>query len=444
MKVLAIDSSGLTATVALVDESQTIAEYTVNYQKTHSQTLLPMIDEIVKMTETDLQMIDAIAVAGGPGSFTGLRIGSATAKGLGLALGKPLVSVPTVDALAYNVYGCRDIICPVMDARRNQVYTGIYTFVDSRRPSGQGMQDATRPSGREAPEAERPLETQAAGRVGKVPVKLPFGWSAAPVRNPRAGGLFEPAFQVLKMQMAISVEDLIRRLNNYNRPVVFLGDGVPVHGETFAAGLKVPYSFAPVYLNRQRAASVGALAIQYHKMGKYETAAEHQPDYLRVSQAERELAEREKNAPVVIRRMKLEDAAAVAEMEHQIFSDAWSEKSVVASIENPRAICLIAEKGGRQIGYLFAYTAADEAEIARIATVKERRRTGVGAYLLEHLEMLGKAARVEKILLDVRKGNTAARTFYAGQGFVEDGKRTGFYEKPKEDAVLMSKRLRGD
>ena len=239
MKVLAIDSSGLTATVALVDESQTIAEYTVNYQKTHSQTLLPMIDEIVKMTETDLRMIDAIAVAGGPGSFTGLRIGSATAKGLGLALGKPLVSVPTVDALAYNVYGCRDIICPVMDARRNQVYTGIYTFVDSRRPSGQGMQDATRPSGREAPEAERPLETQAAGRVGKVPVKLPFGWSAAPVRNPRAGGLFEPAFQVLKMQMAISVEDLIRRLNNYNRPVVFLGDGVPVHGETFAAGLKV-------------------------------------------------------------------------------------------------------------------------------------------------------------------------------------------------------------
>ena len=160
--------------------------------------------------------------------------------------------------------------------------------------------------------------------------------------------------------------------------------------------------------------------------------------------SERELAEREKNAPVVIRRMKLEDAAAVAEMEHQIFSDAWSEKSVVASIENPRAICLIAEKGGRQIGYLFAYTAADEAEIARIATVKERRRTGVGAYLLEHLEMLGKAARVEKILLDVRKGNTAARTFYAGQGFVEDGKRTGFYEKPKEDAVLMSKRLRGD
>ena len=102
MRVLAIDSSGLTATVAIVDETETIAEYTVNYKKTHSQTLLPMIDEMVKMTETDLNTIDAIAVAGGPGSFTGLRIGSATAKGLGLALGKPLIHVPTVDGLAYN------------------------------------------------------------------------------------------------------------------------------------------------------------------------------------------------------------------------------------------------------------------------------------------------------------------------------------------------------
>ena len=85
MRILAIDSSGLVATVAVVEEeneiSKTIAEYTINYKKTHSQTLLPMIDEMVKMVEADLNTIDAIAVAGGPGSFTGLRIGSATAKG---------------------------------------------------------------------------------------------------------------------------------------------------------------------------------------------------------------------------------------------------------------------------------------------------------------------------------------------------------------------------
>ena len=103
MRVLAIDSSGMTATVAVVEDTQTIAEYTVNFKKTHSQTLLPMIDTMGKMIELDLKSIDAIAVAGGPGSFTGLRIGSATAKGLGLALEKPLIHVPTVDGLAYNL-----------------------------------------------------------------------------------------------------------------------------------------------------------------------------------------------------------------------------------------------------------------------------------------------------------------------------------------------------
>ena len=80
MKILAFDSSGLVASVAVLEEERMIAEYTVNYKKTHSQTLLPMLDEVVKMTELDLHEIDAIAVAAGPGSFTGLRIGSATAK----------------------------------------------------------------------------------------------------------------------------------------------------------------------------------------------------------------------------------------------------------------------------------------------------------------------------------------------------------------------------
>ena len=128
MKILAMDSSGLVASAAIIEDDVMRAEYTMNYKKTHSQTLLPMIDEIVKMTETDLNSIDAIAVAGGPGSFTGLRIGSATAKGLGLALDKPLLHIPTVDALAYNLYGVETLICPIMDARRNQVYTGVYRF----------------------------------------------------------------------------------------------------------------------------------------------------------------------------------------------------------------------------------------------------------------------------------------------------------------------------
>ena len=126
MKILGLDSSGLVASVALVEDDQLVAEYTTNYQKTHSQTLLPMLDEITRMVELDLHTIDAIAVAAGPGSFTGLRIGSATAKGLGLALDLPIVPVPTVEALAYQLWGSRDLVCPVMDARRGQAYTGIY------------------------------------------------------------------------------------------------------------------------------------------------------------------------------------------------------------------------------------------------------------------------------------------------------------------------------
>ena len=395
MRVLAIDSSGLTATVAVVEETQTVAEYTINYKKTHSQTLLPMIDEVVKMTELDLGTINAIAVAGGPGSFTGLRIGSATAKGLGLALNKPLIHVPTVDGLAYNVFGCEDIICPIMDARRNQVYTGIYTF-----------------------------SKKAGEKEGRT--------------------LVEPVFQVIKMQMAVSIEELAERLNRYRRPVVFLGDGVPVYENVLAEKLTVPYSFAPAYMNRQRAAVVGTLAIQYYKSGKFETAEEHRPDYLRVSQAERERAQREKEAEIIVRELKVEDSAAVAEMEQQIFSDSWSEKSVLETVQQKQSVCFAAEKAGHLLGYLLAYHAADEAEIARIAVQKEARRQGAAGKLMQALEHYCEEHKMEKLLLDVRESNEAARSFYTKNGFVEDGIRQGFYVNPSEDAVLMSRQLGAD
>lgn len=395
MRVLAIDSSGLTATVAVVEETQTVAEYTINYKKTHSQTLLPMIDEVVKMTELDLGTIDAIAVAGGPGSFTGLRIGSATAKGLGLALNKPLIHVPTVDGLAYNVFGCEDIICPIMDARRNQVYTGIYTF-----------------------------SKKAGEKEGR--------------------NLVEPVFQVIKMQMAVSIEELAERLNRYRRPVVFLGDGVPVYENVLAEKLTVPYSFAPAYMNRQRAAVVGTLGIQYYKSGKFETAEEHRPDYLRVSQAERERAQREKEAEIIVRELKVEDSAAVAEMEQQIFSDPWSEKSVMETVQQKQSVCFAAEKAGHILGYLLVYHAADEAEIARIAVQKEARRQGAAGKLMQALEHYCEEHKMEKLLLDVRESNEAARSFYTKNGFVEDGIRQGFYTNPSEDAVLMSRQLGAD
>lgn len=227
MKILALDSSGLVATVAVVEDDTLLAEYTVNYKKTHSQTLLPMLDEIVKMIELDLQTIDAIAVAGGPGSFTGLRIGSATAKGLGLALEKPLIHIPTVEGLAYNMWGTDRLVCPIMDARRNQVYTGIYAFEQGE-------------------------------------------------------------LEILEEQMAVDLSVIADKLNSLGRPVIFLGDGVPVYREQLKGLMQVPYTFAPAHMNKQRAGAVAALAVKYAAAGRMETAEAHQPDYLRLSQAERE------------------------------------------------------------------------------------------------------------------------------------------------------------
>lgn len=388
MRVLAIDSSGMTATVAVVEDTQTIAEYTVNFKKTHSQTLLPMIDTMGKMIELELKSIDAIAVAGGPGSFTGLRIGSATAKGLGLALEKPLIHVPTVDGLAYNLYGCQDIICPIMDARRKQVYTGMYTF--ARR------------------ELEGSRET-------------------------------ELVLDVLEAQNASPIDELIERLNIHGRPVVFLGDGVPVYQDVIREKMRVPFSFAPASANRQRAAVVGALGIQYYKEGKFETAMEHQPDYLRVSQAERERAEKERKAVVSIRQMKVEDAAAIAEMEHQTFSDAWSEKAILDTLRNPKTICLVAEKIGKIVGYCIVYTADDEADIARIAVLKESRRFGIASELIHALDVICWENQIQIIMLDVRVSNDGARAFYEKHGFTQDGIRENYYKNPIEDAILMSR-----
>lgn len=234
MKILALDSSGLVASVAVTEDDNLLGEYTINYKKTHSQTLLPMLDEVAKMIELDLKTVDAIAVSAGPGSFTGLRIGSATAKGLALALDKKIVSVPTVDALAYNIWNCTDVICPLMDARRQQTYTGLYTFEDGR-------------------------------------------------------------MQTLLSQCVVQIEEIINKVNDMGKPVVFLGDGVPVFADFIAQHCKVPYQYAPAHCNKQRAASVAALGAILYGEGKAEPAAEHKPDYLRLSQAERERQEKERD-----------------------------------------------------------------------------------------------------------------------------------------------------
>lgn len=235
MKLIAIDSSGLVASVAITEDDNLIAEYNVQYKKTHSQTLLPMLDELKKMIELDLDSVDAVAISRGPGSFTGLRIGSATAKGLAQALDIPIVEIGTLEGLACNLYGSDRLIVPMMDARRSQVYTGIFGYEYTE---------------------------------GKYILK-----------------------RYLE-ECAIDVKELTGLVNEISKEtdkgVVFLGDGLPVYENEIDSLVSVDYIFAPSHMNRQRAASFSYLAMEKLSRGEVVKCEDHAPDYLRLSQAERE------------------------------------------------------------------------------------------------------------------------------------------------------------
>lgn len=230
MKLLAIDSSGLVATVALLDGDILVGEYTIHNKKTHSQTLLPMIDAMLAMAEVSIDEVEGIAVAEGPGSFTGLRIGASTAKGLAQGIGVPIVPVPTLEGLAYNLAGADALVCPMMDARRNQAYYGIY---DVR---------------------------------GAVP-------------------------RALVPQAAAPVEEVAQQVNSLGRPVIFIGDGVPVFREYLESAVTVDFDYGADSVRYQRASSVASLGRIYLEQGKAVPAAVFAPVYLRMSQAERERME---------------------------------------------------------------------------------------------------------------------------------------------------------
>ena len=233
MKILAIEYSQVVASVAVAADGNILGEYTINNKMTHSETLMPMVAELLKTAGVEKSELDYIAVSEGPGSFTGLRIGVAIAKGLGLALEKPVIGVPSVEALAYNFYGREDIIVPMMDARKGRVYGGVFQFV-------------------------------------------------------------EDTLKVLKETDALTVEELIEQAERLagEKTIIFLGDGVKPNLEKIENCVKKAYKIAPASLTMQRASYIAQVAEQKIAANEITTAAEMKPDYLRPSQAERELAEK--------------------------------------------------------------------------------------------------------------------------------------------------------
>lgn len=236
MKILAVDSSGNTASVAVYADGVITALNSVNNNKTHSQTLLPMVEHVMKQADMEVTQLDAVAVAEGPGSFTGLRIGASTVMGLSFAADIPVIPVSTLAALAYNFAGMDGIICPVMDARRGQVYSAAYTFCGA----------------------------------GRDVINEIFG--------PRALALDE-------------VLDALRE-NHPGERVLFLGDGVLLHGDRIREVMRDRAFIALSHQRFQSAASVAMLAARLYAEGKYVDGADFEPVYLRLSQAERERMEK--------------------------------------------------------------------------------------------------------------------------------------------------------
>lgn len=229
MKILAVEASGSVAGVALTEDNILRAEFTLNYKMTHSQTIMPLINEVKQYLNLDLKSIDYIACSAGPGSFTGLRIGAATAKGIAMGIKKPIVPVSTLAGLAYNVYMTDALICPVIDARRDQVYTAFYEWKDGK------------------------LNTVTEDRIAMI-------------------------------------DDVIKEAKEFNKTVIFVGDGIFVHADKINS-VKT-FVMAPASCNMQRASSVASLAAELVKEGRYIEGSSFVPVYLRKSQAERELEEK--------------------------------------------------------------------------------------------------------------------------------------------------------
>jgi len=224
LRILAIDTSSQAASAAIVDDGVVAGEFFVNAKLTHSQTIMPMVDSLINCTRLSLDSIDAFAVSTGPGSFTGLRIGISAAKGLAHALNKPVYAVSTLEGLAYNLSMANGIVCPVMDARCNQVYTAFFECKNSK-------------------------------------------------------------IKRLSEDAAMSIDELGKKINEYEKTVIFVGDGANLCYNVLSDKCNVALC-SPLNMH-QRAASVAAAAASGNL--QLLSPSELAPSYLRLPQAQREL-----------------------------------------------------------------------------------------------------------------------------------------------------------
>ena len=222
MKVLALETATLAGSIAIVEDEELIGEVKVSINVAHAERLMSSVDWLLKASHVSIEEIDAFAVSIGPGSFTGLRIGLSTAKGFSYAAGKPIVPVPTLDAFARTLSFCRHFICPMLDARKNEVYTGLYK------------------------------------------------WEGDICRQIISATAINPAIFLKEM----------------NGTVVFMGEGAKIYNELITASLKDKAVFAPASKMSPSASSVAEIAIEKVKQGIFTDPVSLTPFYIRKSEAE--------------------------------------------------------------------------------------------------------------------------------------------------------------
>lgn len=234
MRILAFESSAKAASVALMQDGVLLAESFQNNGKTHSATLMPMAQQVLMDCSLTAAELDAVAVAKGPGSFTGVRIGVAAAKGLAWGAEKPVCGVSTLEAMATQLSIQAGIICPVMDARRGQVYNALFQS------------------------------------DGKTLTRL-------------------------TSDRAISLEELKKDLEKAEKTIFLVGDGTKLCYNTLSEAL--PHlTLPPAHLEMQRASGVAMAAERLAQQGGLQAPGELVPSYLRLSQAERERLEKLKQS----------------------------------------------------------------------------------------------------------------------------------------------------
>lgn len=226
-KIFAADTCCMAATCAIIEGDKLIAQTVINHKRTHSQKMMPQIEQMLALAETDASEIDVFAVSVGPGSFTGVRIGVATVKAMAQAFKKPCVAVSTLEALANQVNHFGGIICPILDARREQVYNALFK------------------------------------RGKEVPTRICD-------------------------DRAVSLEKLLDELEKYNEEVMFLGDGIFVYKDIICDKLGDRAVFPPSFLNMNLAGSVGEIAKYEYRNGNTVEYSKLVPSYVRLSQAEQD------------------------------------------------------------------------------------------------------------------------------------------------------------